>query len=171
MQLVTTTRRSASPSVTSAVPVPASRVRRPRRGAAADQCRRKPAVNVARNAAPSELSAAKLEQMEDALIESLLDVHPNHDRAINRLLHDVDRAERDGRGGVCLPVSVSAPENAPGRLLRIEELLVAVVIGRHPKQPQSLDRLLRHLDERDQKEEQAAGTDRAGWDNDFDGLG
>jgi hypothetical protein len=90
---------------------------------------------------------------------------------LDRLLHDLCGLERDGRSGVRLPLCVSASETAPARLLRIEQLLVAAVIGRHPKQPQSLDHLLRDLGERDLNAEQAAATDRAAWDNDFDGLG
>lgn len=104
-------------------------------------------------------SLARLEALEDELLDAFMDNHPNRDRALDRLMADVRR------GGLADAAPAPLPSVAD-RVRRIEQLLVAAVIDGHPNRDAALDRL---LDDVDTDRERAAFD--AGCDNDWDGLG
>ena len=147
-------------------------------GATGPRRRHRPGKRPAKLGAP-RLSAATLERLEDALIDSLLDTHPNRDRAMGRLLRDVNRAVADGSPTGFPRLHWNATECTPARLARIEELLVGAVLEGHPKRGESLDRLLHGLAKNnsmgepapDPAADAALDPDAVDQDNDFDGLG
>jgi hypothetical protein len=74
------------------------------------------------------LSVATLERLEHAILNSLLDLHPNRDSAIDRLLDDVNNAETEIRPPAYPRLAASSLGCSLQRLRRIEELLVAAVM-------------------------------------------
>src|SRR5581483_7660557 len=121
--------------------------------------------------------AAKLQDMEDRLIAKMLnaDGDPRSDRALDRLLDDIERVRPERvhrhRGRLAHPRAAllhGRVGSVASRLHRIDDLLVAAVIDRHPNRDGALDRLLDDLSIDEERER--AEFDR-GYDNDFDGLG
>src|SRR3954469_21284691 len=83
-------------------------------------------------------SSAKLQHVEDVLLNSILDHHPDQHSALSRLLADVDAApdaelRRD-------PHSFS-----PTQMQHMEALLIAVAIGAHERRDSALNDLLHDI--------------------------
>lgn len=85
----------------------------------------------------SRLGEADLRRIEQALLDAILDVHPNQTNALDRLLDDMaaDHTHDDTEG---------APDRGAGHTRRqqVEELLVAAVLDTGPDRNRELDRLL-----------------------------
>jgi hypothetical protein len=117
-------------------------------------------LNIARKNRVTRGSDAKLQQVEEILLSSILDHHPHQDSALSRLLADVDAA--------CdVPLPRDPHSFTPQQTQRLEELLIAVAIGAHERRDSALHDLLHDIDEE--------ARERAEFDmqidNDPDGMG
>ena len=133
------------------------------------------------------LAELKLRQIEDALLDMLLDVHPRRESALDRLLNDLASTGPE-RSGVVLPQTLPTPnaDVAARFARRVESALLAAVVQHHPRRDRALDRLLADVEGcgvhaaapyaahgawvEDGEERRRAEFD-AGFDADFDGLG
>jgi hypothetical protein len=152
--------------------VPAATARVTRTSGSSDRRARRCGRGRAGCAHTPGLSAAALERLEESLLADLLDVHANGGRALDRLLDDVNHAGGAPVGSslACRRAQALSATHSPASQLRIEELLVAAVIGGHPRRRESLDRLLDDLAET-RAELRAREAFDAACDNDCDGLG
>ena len=80
------------------------------------------------------VSAATLHRVEKSLLCALLDAHPNRDRALGRLLDDLELSEGapGGPSPACRRMNTLSVMVSPASRRRIDELLVAATIGGHP---------------------------------------
>ncbi len=106
--------------------------------------------------------AARLQALEDRLLDALIEHHPNADRALNRLLNDVASPAE--------PCRRFLPHLTPTARHRIEDLLVGATLEYHPRSDRGLDHLLADLNLNEDEERERAEFDMT-IDNDFDGMG
>lgn len=172
MRCTTDSRRPATVCVPAPLaPAPAERAGRARHGRDAGPCHSPRATSHGGDARRGGVSAATLQRLEDALRGSLLDLHPNRQRAMDRLLRDLEGTGKDERPPAHARRAVSAAACTPERLRRIEDMLVGAVIDSHPKRNTSLDRLLADLGGGSATEQPAADHYDATLDKNFNGLG
>jgi hypothetical protein len=121
----------------------------------------------------TRLNNAKLQEVEDALLASVMEHHPQHDEALERVLGELDALCGTVAAGRALLLRSSRDIN------RVEDLLLEAVIRTYPNRTRALDRLFDHIaaDDAcvDPENDQSELTERANFDmqidNDFDGLG
>ena len=117
--------------------------------------------------APKKLSAAKLQEVEDRLLAATVAHHPNGDRALDRLLDDLERLPLDH------PHRQLTPLRRHSQLERMDELLMHAVVESHPDRPVAIERLLADV-VADAAMDDDEHLDRLRFDmqvdNDFDGL-
>ena len=80
--------------------------------------------------------AAKLEELENAFIDRIFDTHPNRERAMDRLLDDLNKNTNAPMARNAMPVASAE------QLERIETLLVAASLDAHPNSAKAWDNLL-----------------------------
>ena len=89
--------------------------------------------------AATKLGEADLRRLEQAMLDAILDVHPNGTNALDRLLDDMEAAD-----GAHDDTATAADRDAgQSRRKQVEELLVAAVLDTAPAdRDRELDRLL-----------------------------
>jgi hypothetical protein len=130
------------------------------------------ARRVKRTCRTTTLGDAQLKRVEDALLERLIDAHPNRQTALDRLVDDIARHDVLYIHPAPMPVPAPVPESFDNRE-RVEQLLVAaVVMGNHRNQTRALDRILGEIAAPPQAACFVADPEdyAAFVDNDFDGL-
>jgi hypothetical protein len=124
---------------------------------------RKPVVVTARR-----VEAAKLQDVEDRLVEQALDHHPRAEAALDAALDDMAALSAELHRSRRRPLLLRSTSN----LNRIEDLLLEAIVRTHPNRERALDRLMGDLvcPEVEPVVIEQAEFDMS-FDNDFDGLG